>query len=163
MGVLGLDAAHTCSVSLIVESVDGQPLREVVPATHLAGEMYRVDASPGFVPGIATGDVIELCAAEVHGFRVISRGGNVCVQVFSRSPHPVELVNRELQPLRGRVDGGHDSTTVHLLILTISVSSGFAAIEDLMRLLGDWFQIERWMYGNVYDPADGVTPLNWWR
>ena len=19
-----------------------------------------------------------------------------------------------------------------------------------------------WMYGNVYDPADGETPLNWW-
>jgi hypothetical protein len=20
----------------------------------------------------------------------------------------------------------------------------------------------QWIYGNVYDPADGVTPLNWW-
>jgi hypothetical protein len=19
-----------------------------------------------------------------------------------------------------------------------------------------------WYYGNVYDPEDGVTPLNWW-
>lgn len=93
----------------------------------------------------------------------MSRGGNVCVQVFSRSPLPVELVNRELRRLGGRVDGGHDSTNVHLLVLTIPVDSGFAAIEDLMRLLGDWFRIERWMYGNVYDPADGVTPLEWWR
>lgn len=24
------------------------------------------------------------------------------------------------------------------------------------------FPVDKWMYGNVYDVNDGVTPLNWW-
>ena len=47
-----------------------------------------------------------------------------------------------------------------LLIYSVHVSLGFAAIEALLNAAMD--EQSAWFYGNVYDPADGTTPLNWW-
>lgn len=47
-------------------------------------------------------------------------------------------------------------------MFTIPVATGFRAVEAVF----DGWVAEHpgweWAYGNVYDPADGVTPLGWW-
>lgn len=46
---------------------------------------------------------------------------------------------------------------------TVPVSAGFVAIEGVLNGLNDRFPDYEWFYGNVYDPKDGETPLNWWK
>jgi hypothetical protein len=58
--------------------------------------------------------------------------------------------------------GDLDLETPRMLVYSIHVSCGFNTIEDILnRAVGNDGQ-SAWLYGNVYDPADGQTPLNWW-
>jgi hypothetical protein len=67
-----------------------------------------------------------------------------------------------VKAIGGWLDGGKDGTSVHLLIFTIPVRAGFGAIEGVMARISEKFAVVNWMYGNIYDIKDGVTPLNWW-
>ncbi|MDR3659728.1 MAG: hypothetical protein P4L86_04845, partial [Mycobacterium sp.] len=60
------------------------------------------------------------------------------------------------------LDGKLESANEWLLVYTIPVSSTFAKIEGVMAYAQQKFPGCRWFYGNVYDPKDGTTPLNWW-
>lgn len=120
---------------------------------------YRMVASPGLVLGVAAGDLIALKDDPKGRFDVVERGGNVCVQVMGRSLDDFEqIASRELIELGARIDG----RTEKVLVYTIPVSCGFPVIEEILgKALSHCHGCE-WFYGNVYDPADGVTPLNWW-
>ena len=50
-----------------------------------------------------------------------------------------------------------------MLVYSIHVSCGFSAIENILNEFVGRDGQSAWMYGNVYDPADGETPLNWWQ
>ncbi len=79
------------------------------------------------------------------------------MHVFTKSDSD-SLVDK-LKQLGGWLDGGVPG---RLIVLTIPVIAGFAKIE---ALLNHWVAENgpaEWFYGNVYDPADGVTPLGWW-
>jgi hypothetical protein len=133
--------------------------KEPVHADALGGARYRVLSSPGFVLGVAAGDEIELVDDEGH-FRVVRRGGNIVVQLFSKEP--VEslresLARDVLDELGGVLDGGIERG----LVFTIPVTSGFAAIEALFDDVVGLHPETEWMYGNVYDPDTG-EPLGWW-
>src|SRR5262245_33064568 len=69
-------------VKLIAEYRNGQPVYEAVPATQVGANRYRLTASPGFAAGVASGDDIELAPQAPLGYRVVKRGGNVCIQLF---------------------------------------------------------------------------------
>ena len=45
---------------------------------------------------------------------------------------------------------------------TVPVSAGFPAIEAVFNAWVAEHPGWEWSFGNVYDPADGVTPLGWW-
>ena len=60
--------------------------------------------------------------------------------------------------LGGRLDGESE----RVLVATIPVRLGFTKIERVIEDLVDKFPGAQWFYGNVYDPVDGITPLNWW-
>jgi hypothetical protein len=115
--------------------------------------------SPGFVEGIAAGDEFRL--VEEHGaFEVTRRSGNVAVQVFGSEPlAPLAfgLVARVAE-LGGVLDGQIERG----MVFTIPVAAGFPAIESVFDEFVSVHRGTTWMYGNVYDPRDGVTPLNWW-
>jgi hypothetical protein len=49
------------------------------------------------------------------------------------------------------------------LVYSIHVSCGFSVVEDLLNQVTGKDGRSAWMYGNVYDPTDGQTPLNWWQ
>jgi hypothetical protein len=146
-------------VLLLVEYRNGHPFREPVHATPVRDGVFRLLHSPGFVLGIAAGDEFRL-VGEDGVFDVTSRGGNLAVQVFSREP--VAPLRAELTARVEALGGVLDGAIEHGLVFTIPVSAGFAAVEAMFNSWvaehADW----EWIYGNVYDPADGVTPLNWW-
>ena len=56
-----------------------------------------------------------------------------------------------------------DLETPRLAVFSIHVSIGFQTIETLLDRITGQFPGTLWYYGNVYDPADGVTPLDWWQ
>lgn len=137
---------------------------EVLPVAEIAEGRYRLLASPGFVEGLAADDEFELDPDAPLGHRVTRRGGNLCVWFYHSEPLTESSavtadVRAVAASLGGRVDGGYS----RMLVLTIPLAAGFDAVA---RALDDAVQRQAaasWLYGNVYDPADGMTPLNWWR
>jgi len=145
---------------LLIEYADGRPLREPVHVEALGGWRYRLRYSPGFVRGIAAGDEFRLVDGEDGAFEVVRRAGNVAVQVYCAGP--VAPDRAELEGLVAAAGGVLDGGVERGLVFTFPVSVGFAVIE---RVFDGWVRSHvgwAWYYGNVYDPADGVTPLNWW-
>lgn len=137
---------------------DGSAVKEEVLVEPLGPNQYKVLCSPGLVQGIAADDVIN--AVGEHGFEIVQRGGNLCVQVFARKDlDSVEIeLAKGFEPLGGRLDG----KAAKQVVFTVPATAGFPAIEKVLRACVDKFEGTEWYYGNVYDTRDGVTPLNWW-
>lgn len=62
------------------EKTSGEPVHEEVLVRRLRDDVYRVEATPGFVSGIAAGDEIRV---DGDAFQVESRGGNVSVRFYA--------------------------------------------------------------------------------
>jgi hypothetical protein len=139
-------------------SSSGAPAYEEVLVESKGDSRFLLLRSPGLAVGLAAGDVFELGTDGT--FKVLTRGRNVCIQIFgNRNLDPVEREsNARLGPLGARLDG----RAAKELVYTVSVDVGFPAIEEALRHISERFPDVEWYYGNVYDPADGVTPLNWW-
>jgi hypothetical protein len=145
---------------LLIDSRQGLPGKEPVHAEQIRPEVFRLLYSPGLVLGIAAGDEFKLVGDE-GAFEVTLRGGNLAVQVFSQSP--VEQYRDELAKRVTSVGGRLDGSVDRGIVFTIPVSVGFATVESLFN---PWVAAHtgwEWYYGNVYDPADGITPLGWWK
>jgi Domain of unknown function (DUF4265) len=147
------------TVNLVVETnPDGTPFYESVLVELIGPRRYLVLASPGLLEGFAAGDENELAPEQGSGYRITKRGGNVCVQFFWSADESRPWLEPQVAALGGRLDG----ETPGLLVFTIPVTAGFPAIESIFYQAEKRYPGCRWMYGNVYDPADGVTQLNWW-
>jgi hypothetical protein len=144
---------------LLIEYRKGQPLKEPVHVEVVGHGIFRLRYSPGFVQGIAAGDEFRLLTDD-GAFEVTQRSGNLSVQVFSTvpvAPHKAELAQRVAR-LGGTLDGAIERG----LTFTVPLSAGFPAVEAVFNgWVAEHPQWE-WYFGNVYDPADGVTPLGWW-
>jgi len=140
---------------------DGSPFYESILVDVLGENRYRVAASPGLAEGMAAGDEIELAPDEPLGYRILKRGGNVSIQFFWHDGD-IKQCLRELEPKAKAIGGRVDGETPGLLTFTRPVAAGFPAIENIFKDSKTRYPGSSWMYGNVYDPADGKTPLNWW-
>ena len=147
-------------LQLLIQYKDGRPRREPVHAVRLADGNYRVLNSPGFVEGIAAGDEIALLD-EDGKFEVLKRGGNVAVQVYSSEP--IEMHKRSLEEQVVKLKGVLDGAIEKGMVFTIPVAAGFPNIEKIFNSFVEANPKAQWVYGNVYDPEDGVTPLDWWK
>ena len=134
---------------------------EVLPAEPLGGGRFRLLASPGLVEGVAAEDELELAPADAAGYRVLRRGGRLCIWVYVPEPPDEQTearVVRAAATLGGCLDGGNTG----LLILTVPVSAGFERVEgELAAVVAD-LRGSTWAYGNVYDSRNGGRPLGWW-
>lgn len=137
-------------------SKSGRPVDEEIRVERLSATQVRVAASPGLLLGVAAGDIIE--PDHTGGFRLIERGGNLAVQLHGDTQQVDQALAAALGDLRYRFDGRAKQLTV----LTIPVSETFARVEAALNRLCAQVPGSAWYYGNVYDDADGVTPLNWW-
>ena len=122
--------------------------------------LFKVAHSPGFSEGFAKGDTLLLGAK--GQFEVVDRSGWVVVWLFSQrmSSEDIKIIRSQVAKISGHVDGGYQDS---LLILNLPISAGFPMIENTANELASRLKDGEWQYGNVYDPVDGITPLNWWR
>jgi hypothetical protein len=150
-------------IRLPVLDDSGQPrLEEALPVEAVGAGLFRLLASPGLVDGVAAGDELELTAEEPSGFRVVRRGGQLCIWVYlPAEPPPVGAearLDRAARALGGYVDGGHTK----LRILTVPVAAGFASVETELDAAVAELSGSTWFYGNVYDSRNAGRPLGWW-
>lgn len=125
---------------------------------------YRVKKSPAFSKGLAKNDEIRLLPA--GHCEIIKHSGNLCIRVFAREG--IDRLQSKLAPAIKTLAGSLDVQNERMLVYSIPVSQGFSTIEDKLNesifVDGEHDQQSAtWLYGNVYDPADGNTPLNWWQ
>ena len=147
-------------ILLLVSSDSERQMKEPVHAEVLDNGNMKLLYSPGFLQGIAAGDEFRL-VDDNGAYEVVKHGGNVCVQVFSLNPIDEfkEVLRRQVAPLNGTLDGAIDRG----MVFTIPVSAGFSKIEKVFNDFVASHSGTEWYFGNVYNPKDGTTPLNWWK
>jgi hypothetical protein len=134
----------------------GEPSFEELLVDRLPDGRYRVAAAPGLANGLAAKDVISYDAGS-REFAVVERGGNLCVQIYGTHRVPDELV-AEVNRLGGTFDGATERNSVY----SIPVTATFPVVEKMFNEFVAAHPGTEWYFGNVYDPADDETPLNWW-
>ncbi len=136
----------------------GQPIVERLAVRQNEDDSFQLVKSPAFIRGLASGDVVKMLP-ESKEFEIQKHSGNLCVRVYAKEN--LEAISEQLTPELEKLGGELDTETPRFLVYSIHVSIGFNAIEALLnRHVSGSSAL--WVYGNVYDPADGVTPLNWW-
>ncbi len=139
---------------------DGSPVIERLQVRINEDDTCQLVKSPAFIKGIASGDTIKL-KQDTNEFELVKRSGNLCIRVFSRDD--ISTIASELTPQLEKLGGELDFENDRMLVFSIHVSCGFGQIESALNDHVDEDEGSVWVYGNVYNPEDGVTPLNWWQ
>jgi len=143
-------------INLIVEGSKGgtQP----VEVELISPNVYEVLYSPGFVEGIAAGDVVRVTDYSLGEFEVVKYGGNVSIKIAD-SKLIIEILPK-IDEILSFVGARRDGNMEYVAVWTIPVGSGFSEIEASVKKACALLKEPEWWYGNVYDP--GGDPLNWW-
>jgi hypothetical protein len=140
-------------------AASGRPVFEEVRVRPIGENKYLALQSPGLVLGLAADDVFLM--TDAGHFEVLKRGMNLCVQVFSKTM--TDRIEIRVTPLITGMGGRLDGRSHKELVYTVPITAGFKSVEAALAQCADQFDDFEWFYGNVYDPRDGVTPLDWWR
>lgn len=138
---------------------DGKPIVEQLHVRERDDGNLQLVQSPAFAKGLACGDIVKKLSDTLE-FDLIQRSGNLSIRVFSRSD--IQSIAEQLTPELEKLGGELERETPRMLLYFIHVSCGFSAIEAILNEFVGRDGQSAWMYGNVYDPTDGQTPLNWW-
>lgn len=143
----------------------GAPVMERVEAYAMEEKgCYEALRSPLFIRNLAAGDIFRIEASsqgDSQGqFSIVQRSGKLAVRVFCKTS--IEELEQLLTPEVEKLSGSLDLKTERALVYSLHVNIGFSAIEQLFDGMMSRYPETAWYYGNIYDPRDGVTPLNWW-
>jgi hypothetical protein len=133
---------------------EGQPVVERLAVRQNEDDSFQLVKSPAFIRGLASGDTVKMLP-ESKEFEILQHSGNLCIRVYAKQD--LRTMSESLTPVIEKLGGELDTETPRFLVYSIHVSCGFTAIEDLLNKHVNGDQCA-WVYGNVYDPADGVTP-----
>lgn len=141
---------------------EGQPVFESVLVEPFGDEpeLFRLVYSPLLTRNLAAGDQVRLTNPGSAQYELVQRSGNLCIRVFRR--HQLNRLSERLTPLIEKLDGSLDLQNERALVYSIHYSIGFQTIENVLNECIADYPDTFWYYGNVYDPKDGSTPLNWW-
>ena len=143
------------------ENTQGQPVHETVQAWVMEEDnCYELIHSPLFVRNLAAGDVFRMEKGRTGRFTVLKRSGKLAIRIISKAS--IEALMEELKPKVEKLEGSLDISTERALAFSIHVNIGFSTIEALFDEVMGRYPDTVWFYGNIYDPRDGVTPLDWW-
>lgn len=120
----------------------------------------RLMKSPVLTRNLAAGDTVKLINPDTAEYELVARSGNLALRVFGRDD--LEKLEESLTPQIEKLGGALDTQTDRALVYSIHVSIGFNTIEEIFDVCCEEYPETVWYYGNVYDPEDGVTPLEWW-
>lgn len=139
---------------------DGQPVAEKLHVKVNEDKSCQLVKSPAFAKGLASGDTIKFDHDD-QSFEIIKHSGNLSIRIYCRED--MDTLVDGLAPELEKLGGELDIETPRMLVFSIHVSIGFKTIESILDDHVGEHSNSIWFYGNVYDPEDGVTPLNWWK
>lgn len=141
---------------------EGQPVFESIQVEPFGDEpdVYRLAHSPLLTRNLAAGDQVRLENPGSAQYELIQRSGNLCIRVFRK--HQLNRLSEKLTPTIEKLDGTLDLQNERALVYSIHYTIGFQTIENILNESIADYPDTVWYYGNVYDPKDGETPLNWW-
>ena len=120
----------------------------------------RLVRSPLLTRNLAAGDKLKVVNPSAAEYELLRRSGNLSIRVFRL--HQLEVLAESLTAKIEKLGGSLDRQTDRALVYSIHFSIGFQVIEDLLSAVCKDYPDTVWYYGNVYDPEDGTTPLQWW-
>ncbi len=140
-----------------------QPVFEAIKVEIVdpAADTVRLLHSPLFARNLASGDKVKVINPATAEYELEQRSGNLCIRVLRRNN--IDEVAHTLVPALEKLGGKLDGKTERALIFSAHFSIGFTQIESLLNDACQQYVGTEWYYGNVYDPQDGTTPLNWWQ
>ena len=140
----------------------GEPVFESLEVEFLPDDAKRVRLlkSPLLTRNLAAGDIVLLVNPDAAEYELDRRSGNLCVRVFRKDK--LRELDRFLTSAIEKLGGSLDISAERALVYSIHVSIGFKIIEELLDRTCQTYPGTVWYYGNVYDPMDGTTPLEWW-
>lgn len=138
----------------------GAPVLEKLGVALLGDGQFELLRSPLFVRDLAAGDIFTCNENNPADYRVLRRSGNLAIRIFRKSD--IAEVEEALTPEVKKLGGSLDLQTDRALVYSLHVNIGFGPIEQLFDGAMARFRDAVWYYGNIYDRADGVTPLHWW-
>ena len=135
---------------------------ESLPAEFLKQDNNRVRLlrSPLLTRNLASGDTLRIINAETAEYELEKRSGNLSIRVFRK--HQIQELEEQLTSALEKLGGSLDFATDRALVYSVHVSIGFHTIENELNRACQTFAESVWYYGNVYDPEDGTTPMEWW-
>lgn len=143
-------------------NADDQPVFESLEVELLdaASDEVRLLRSPLLTRNLAAGDKLKVVNPAGAEYELLERSGNLSIRVMRRDD--IESLEQALTPTIEKMGGSLDFSNPRALVYSIHVSIGFNPIEALLNDACAHFEQSIWNYGNVYDPEDGTTPLEWW-
>lgn len=141
---------------------DGDAVFETIQAEYLEDDPQRVRLlrSPLFARNLASGDTVKLINPAIAQYELERRSGNLCIRIFRK--RGIDEVDEFLTPRLEKLGGARDLVSDRGIVYSVHVSLGFKTIEEHLDAACAACPDTVWYYGNVYDPEDGVTPLQWW-
>jgi hypothetical protein len=140
---------------------NGDPVFESLRVELLEGDnRVRLLRSPLFARNLASGDILRVINADTAEYELEKRSGNLSIRVFRK--YEIEKLEEQLTSKLEKLGGELDFSTDRALVYSIHFSIGFQTIEDVLNQTCQSFDESVWYYGNVYDPEDGTTPMEWW-
>lgn len=141
---------------------EGEPVFESleVELVEDSEDEVRLVHSPLLTRNLAAGDKLKVINPSSAEYELIRRSGNLSIRVFRL--HQLDVLAENLTAKVEKLGGSLDRQTDRALVYSIHFSIGFQTIEELLATACKDYPDTVWYYGNVYDPKDGTTPLNWW-
>lgn len=141
---------------------EGEPVFESleVELVEDSEDEVRLVRSPLLTRNLAAGDKLKVINVATAQYELLRRSGNLAIRVFRL--HQLQQLQESLTAKIEKLGGSLDGQTDRALVYSIHFSIGFEAIEEVLSEACRDYPDTVWYYGNVYDPEDGTTPLQWW-
>jgi len=141
---------------------DGDPVFESleVELVEDTEDEVRLVRSPLLTRNLAAGDKLKVVNPSSAEYELLRRSGNLSIRVFR--VHQLDVLAESLTAKIEKLGGSLDKQTDRALVYSIHFSIGFQTIEEVLNTVCKDYPDTVWYYGNVYDPEDGTTPLQWW-
>lgn len=141
---------------------DGDPVFESLEVELVKDteDEVRLVRSPLLTRNLAAGDKLKVVNPSSAEYELLRRSGNLSIRVFR--VHQLDILAENLTAKIEKLGGSLDKQTDRALVYSIHFSIGFQVIEELLSAVSKDYPDTVWYYGNVYDPEDGTTPLQWW-
>ncbi|MES2264685.1 MAG: DUF4265 domain-containing protein [Pseudomonadota bacterium] len=149
-------------INVYAGKYENSPIFEELPANQLTENTYELLSSPGLALNLAKGDIVEIVNKEQPA-KILRRGGNFCIQIYSEDIPTQDIDNLEkniVRELHGTLDGIHDGN----LALSVPASAGVDKIKEFFDSFTEKTGIQ-WYFCNIYENFEDVndeTLLDWW-